>query len=142
MTKNELGGEADAWRTSRRSASEVFTAALQDKSLSVFDTVKEGGKETKVLNKEETELLNNKIQDLRTAFEDWIGQNPEREEMLMRLYNDKFNRTVLRKFDGSHLNVAGLMGKELRPHQKMPFGCLSTTVVVLLTILWVQVKPL
>ncbi len=118
VEKKELGGEADAWRTSRRSASEVFTAALQDKSLSVFDTVKEGGKETKVLNKEETELLNNKIQDLRTAFEDWIGQNPEREEMLMRLYNDKFNRTVLRKFDGSHLNVAGLMGKELRPHQK------------------------
>lgn len=118
VAKNELGGEADAWRTSRRSASEVFTAALQDKSLSVFDTIKEGGKETKVLNKEETELLNNKIQDLRTTFEDWIGQNPEREEMLMRLYNDKFNRTVLRKFDGSHLNVAGLMGKELRPHQK------------------------
>ena len=118
VEKKELGGEADAWRTSRRSASEVFTAALQDKSLSVFDTVKEGGKETKVLNKEETELLNNKIQDLRTAFEDWIGQNPEREEMLMRLYNDKFNRTVLRKFDGSHLNVAGLMGKELRSHQK------------------------
>ena len=118
VAKNELGGEADAWRTSRRSASEVFTAALQDKSLSVFDTIKEDGKETKVLNKEETELLNNKIQDLRTAFEDWIGQNPEREEMLMRLYNDKFNRTVLRKFDGSHLNVAGLMGKELRPHQK------------------------
>lgn len=118
VDKKELGGEADAWRTSRRSASEVFTAALQDKSLSVFDTIKEGGKETKVLNKEETELLNNKIQDLRTAFEDWIGQNPEREEMLMRLYNDKFNRIVLRKFDGSHLNVAGLMGKELRPHQK------------------------
>lgn len=118
VAKNELGGEADAWRTSRRSASEVFTAALQDKSLSVFDTIKEKGKETKVLNKEETELLNNKIQDLRTAFEDWIGQQPEREEMLMRLYNDKFNRTVLRKFDGSHLNVAGLMGKELRPHQK------------------------
>ena len=118
VAKNELGGEADTWRTSRRSASEVFTAALQDKSLSVFDTIKEKGKETKVLNKEETELLNNKIQDLRTAFEDWIGQQPEREEMLMRLYNDKFNRTVLRKFDGSHLNVAGLMGKELRPHQK------------------------
>jgi len=118
VANNELGGEADAWRTSRRAASEVFTAALQDKSLSVFDTIKEDGKEIKVLNKEETELLNNKIQDLRTAFEDWLSQNPEREEMLMRLYNDKFNRTVLRKFDGSHLNVAGLMGKELRPHQK------------------------
>lgn len=118
VANNELGGEADAWRTSRRAASEVFTAALQDKSLSVFDTIKEDGKEIKVLNKEETELLNNKIQDLRTAFEDWLSQNPEREEMLMRMYNDKFNRTVLRKFDGSHLNVAGLMGKELRPHQK------------------------
>lgn len=118
VANNELGGEADAWRTSRRAASDVFTAALQDKSLSVFDTIKEDGVEKKILNKEETELLNNKIQDLRTAFEDWLSQNPEREEMLMRMYNDKFNRTVLRKFDGSHLNVAGLMGKELRPHQK------------------------
>ena len=118
VAPNELGGEADQWRTSRRSASEVFTAALQDKSLSVFDTIKEDGKETKILNKEETELLNGKIQDLRTAFEDWLSQNPEREEALMRLYNDKFNRTVLRKFDGSHLRIPGLMGMELRPHQK------------------------
>lgn len=118
VAPNELGGEADQWRTSRRSASEVFTAALQDKSLSVFDTIKEDGKETKILNKEETELLNGKIQDLRTAFEDWLSQNPEREDALMRLYNDKFNRTVLRKFDGSHLRIPGLMGMELRPHQK------------------------
>lgn len=118
VASNELGGEADQWRTSRRSASEVFTAALQDKSLSVFDTIKEDGKEIKILNKEETELLNGKIQDLRTAFEDWLSQNPEREETLMRLYNDKFNRTVLRKFDGSHLRIPGLMGMELRPHQK------------------------
>ena len=118
VAPNELGGEADQWRTSRRSASEVFTAALQDKSLSVFDTIKEDGKETKILNKEETELLNGKIQDLRTAFEDWLSQNPDREEALMRLYNDKFNRTVLRKFDGSHLRIPGLMGMELRPHQK------------------------
>lgn len=118
VAPNELGGEADQWRTSRRSASEVFTAALQDKSLSVFDTIKEDGKETKILNKEETELLNGKIQDLRTAFEDWLSQEPEREEALMRLYNDKFNRTVLRKFDGSHLRIPGLMGMELRPHQK------------------------
>ena len=118
VASNELGGEADQWRTSRRSASEVFTAALQDKSLSVFDTIKEDGKEIKILNKEETELLNGKIQDLRTAFEDWLSQNPEREETLMHLYNDKFNRTVLRKYDGSHLRIPGLMGMELRPHQK------------------------
>lgn len=118
VASNELGGEADAWRTSRLSASEIFEAALKDKTRKIFDTIKDGGEEKKVLNKEATELANSKIQDLRTAFEDWLGQNPEREEMLMRLYNDKFNRTVLRKFDGSHLNIAGLMGKELRPHQK------------------------
>lgn len=118
VAPNELGGEADQWRAGRVSPSEVFTAALQDKSRSVFKTIKEDGKEVKVLDKEATELVNSKIQDLRTAFEDWLGQNPEREEMLMRLYNDKFNRTVLRKFDGSHLRIPGLMGMELRPHQK------------------------
>ncbi len=118
VASNEIGGEADAWRTSRLSASEIFEAALKDKTRKVYDTVEVDGVEKKVLNKEATELANGKIQDLRTSFEDWLGQSPEREEMLMRLYNDKFNRTVLRKFDGSHLNVAGLMGKELRPHQK------------------------
>lgn len=118
VDKKELGGEADAWRTSRLSPSEIFAAALEDKTRRVYDTIEVDGVERKVINKEETELANNKIQDLRTMFEDWLSQNPEREEMLMRLYNDKFNRTVLRKFDGSHLNVAGLMGKELRPHQK------------------------
>lgn len=118
VASNELGGEADAWRTSRLSASEIFEAALKDKTRKVYDTIEVDGVEKKVLNKEQTELANGKIQDIRTAFEDWLSQDPNREEMLMRLYNDKFNRIVLRKFDGSHLNVAGLMGKELRPHQK------------------------
>ncbi len=118
VDKKELGGEADAWRTSRLSPSEIFAAALEDKTRRVYDTIEVDGVERKVINKEETELANNKIQDLRTMFEDWLGHNPEREELLTRLYNDKFNRTVLRKFDGSHLNVAGLMGMELRPHQK------------------------
>lgn len=118
INKSDLGGQADAWRTDRRSASEIFMAALQDKTLTAYDSIERGDKTQKAVNKDETKLLNDKVQELRTAFEDWIGQDPERQDKLMRLYNDKFNRNVLRKFDGSHLNVAGLMGKELRPHQK------------------------
>ncbi len=41
--------------------SEVFTAACKQEPV-VFDTIKEDGKETKILNKEETELQNGKIQ--------------------------------------------------------------------------------
>ena len=118
INSGELGGRAEEWKTERRSASEVFEAALKDKTLTVLDTVKNGNSETKVVNKEQTELVNGKIQDLRMAFEDWLPRDNERVQKLTSIYNDMFNRTVLRKFDGSHLNVPGLMGMELRPHQK------------------------
>lgn len=118
VNKDELGGVASAWNTKRKSAKEIFEAALSDKSLKVYDTYKEDGVEKKVLNREQTDLANNKVQDLRTAFEDWLPADPKRVQMLQDKYNDLFNRSVLRKFDGSHLNVAGLVGKELRPHQK------------------------
>ena len=118
INSGELGGRSEEWKTERRSASEVFEAALKDKTLTVWDTVKDGNSETKVVNKEQTELVNGKIQDLRMAFEDWLPRDNERVQKLTSIYNDMFNRTVLRKFDGSHLNVPGLMGMELRPHQK------------------------
>lgn len=118
IVSTELSGKAAEWKTERRSAGDVFEAALKDKTLTVYDTYKDNGQEVTVLNKEQTELVNNKIQDLRTAFEDWLPRDPERVKQLQAIYNDKFNRSVLRKFDGSHLNVAGLMGMELRPHQK------------------------
>lgn len=118
IVSTELSGKAVEWKTERRSAGDVFEAALKDKTLTVYDTYKDNGQEVTVLNKEQTELVNNKIQDLRTAFEDWLPRDPERVKQLQAIYNDKFNRSVLRKFDGSHLNVAGLMGMELRPHQK------------------------
>lgn len=115
VEKKELGGQAQDWETPRKSAKEILQAALEDKTLMVFDTDKDGNKH---LNEEQTELANQKISDLRDRFEEWLPSDPARVDMLEQAYNDRFNRIVIRKFDGSHLNVPGLMGKELRPHQK------------------------
>lgn len=112
---DRLGGKAKQWETGRKSAKEIFIAALEDKTIFVYDTLRDG---TKVLNREQTDLANEKVADLRTEFEDWISQDAKRVNELETIYNDKFNRVVLRKYDGSHLNIAGLQGKELRPHQK------------------------
>ena len=112
---DRLGGKAKQWETGRKSAKEIFIAALEDKTIFVYDTLSDG---TKVLNSEQTDLANEKVADLRTEFEDWISLDAKRVNELETIYNDKFNRVVLRKYDGSHLNIAGLQGKELRPHQK------------------------
>lgn len=111
----ELGGEAEEWSTARKSAKEILQAALEDKTIVVHDTDKDGNK---TLNSEQTELANEKVSALRERFETWLGESEERADMLAALYNRMFNSTVKRKFDGSHLNIPGLMGKELRPHQK------------------------
>lgn len=65
-----------------------------------------------------SEEANEKVRDLREEFQNWLPRDIKRVEELTKIYNDTFHRNVLRKFDGSHLNVPGLMGKEPRPHQK------------------------
>lgn len=115
VASSELGGAAQKWSTRRRTPKDIFEAALSDKTIKVVDKDDEGKEH---LNVAETEAANEKVQELRESFEDWLPQNAERVKQISALYNDKFNRTVLRKFDGSHLKTPGLMGMELRPHQK------------------------
>lgn len=115
IEKKELGGAAQDWETPKKSAKEILQAALEDKTLLIKYKDKEGNEH---IDEEQTELANQKIADLRERFESWLPSDPERVEMLEQTYNDRFNRTVIRHFDGSHLVVPGLMGKELRPHQK------------------------
>lgn len=115
VASSELGGAAQKWATRRRNAKDIFEAALSDKTIKVVDKDDEG---KEYLNVAETEAANEKVQELRESFEDWLPKNAERVKQVAALYNDKFNRTVLRKFDGSHLKTPGLMGMELRPHQK------------------------
>ena len=111
----ELGGQADDWKTADKSVKEIFQAALEDKDFRIVRKDKDGNT---WIDQEATELANSKVADLREHFEQWLPGDDARIQMMERAYNDRFNRIVLRKWDGSHLNVPGLMGKELRPHQK------------------------
>ena len=115
IEKKELGGEASDWETPKKSAKEILQAALEDKTLVITYKDKDGNAH---VDDEQTELANQKIADLRERFETWLPSDPARVDLMEQLYNDRFNRTVIRHFDGSHLIVPGLMGKELRPHQK------------------------
>lgn len=111
----ELGGQADDWKTADKSVKEIFQAALEDKDFRIVRKDKDGNT---WIDQEATELANSKVADLREHFEQWLPSDDARVQTMERAYNDRFNRIVLRKWDGSHLNVPGLMGKELRPHQK------------------------
>ena len=111
----ELGGQADDWKTADKSIKEIFQAALEDKDFRIVRKDKDGNT---WIDQEATELANSKVADLREHFEQWLPGDDNRIQTMERAYNDRFNRIVLRKWDGSHLNVPGLMGKELRPHQK------------------------
>lgn len=111
----ELGGQAEDWKTADKSIKEIFQAALEDKDFRIVRKDKDGNT---WIDQEATELANSKVADLREHFEQWLPGDDNRIQTMERAYNDRFNRIVLRKWDGSHLNVLGLMGKELRPHQK------------------------
>lgn len=111
----ELGGQADDWKTADKSVKEIFQAALEDKDFRIVRKDKDGNT---WIDQEATELANSKVADLREHFEQWLPGDDARVQTMERAYNDRFNRIVLRKWDGSRLNVPGLMGKELRPHQK------------------------
>ena len=71
-----------------------------------------------MLNKKETILAQQKQQAIKDAFRDWIWKAPDRRERLTRLYNERFNSTRPREYDGSHLTFPGINPEiKLRPHQ-------------------------
>ena len=115
VDSSETGIEADKWATDRRSAKEIFEAAMKDRSLKVYDHHSDGSTS---LNKSATELANSKVQDLRETFETWVTSDPERADALGKMYNEKFNRTVIRQWSAPFLQPVGLQGMTLRPHQQ------------------------
>ena len=115
VDSSETGIEADKWATDRRSAKDIFEAAMKDKSLKVYDHHSDGSTS---LNKSATELANSKVQDLRETFETWVTSDPERADALGKMYNEKFNRTVIRQWSAPFLQPVGLQGMTLRPHQQ------------------------
>ena len=105
--------------TSRRNAYTILEDSLNLKDSRVYDTVMEDGKEKRVLNKKETTIASQKQEAVREAFKDWIFRDPERRQALVAKYNELFNSTRPREYDGSHLKFPGMTPDiELKPHQK------------------------
>ena len=98
------------WGTHRRHAGELLSDALNSSIPQIFDTVKEGDSERRILNTIETEAAKEKLAELKSAFQTWIWSDPDRSDRLARLYNDTFNNIVPRHFNGSHLQLPGASG--------------------------------
>lgn len=105
--------------TSRRNAYTILEDSLNLKDSRVYDTIEEDGKEKRVLNKKETTIASQKQEAIREAFKDWVFREPERRQVLVAKYNQLFNSTRPREYDGSHLKFPGMTPDiELKPHQK------------------------
>ena len=104
--------------TSRANAYRILEDSLNLRDTRIFDTIEEDGKEKRVLNKKETTLASQKQEAIREAFKDWVFRDPERRQTLCAKYNELFNSTRPREYDGSHLKFPGMTPDiTLRPHQ-------------------------
>lgn len=66
-----------------------------------------------------TRYRSQKQEAIREAFKDWVFRDPERRQTLVAKYNELFNSTRPREYDGSHLKFPGMTPDiELKPHQK------------------------
>ena len=105
--------------TGRVNAYKILEDSLNLKDTRVYDTIVEDGKEKRVLNKKETMIASQKQEAIREAFKDWVFRDPERRQVLVAKYNELFNSTRPREYDGSHLKFPGMTPDiELKPHQK------------------------
>ena len=106
--------------TNRVNAYEIIEKTLNLKDVKVFDTVTDlDGNKKREFNAKETAIAQAKQDQIKQAFEDWIFNDVERRERLVRLYNDKFNSIRPREYDGSHLNFVGMNPEiKLRTHQQ------------------------
>lgn len=106
--------------TDRINAYRIIEETLNLKDVRIFDYVEdEFGKRKPVLNKKETTIALQKQELIKEGFREWIWKEPQRRERLCKIYNEKFNSTRPREYDGSHITFSGMNPEiELREHQK------------------------
>lgn len=106
--------------TGRINAYKIIEETLNLKDVRIFDYVEdEYGKKKAVLNKQETAIAQSKQELIKQGFQDWIWSDPQRRELLTKLYNEKFNCIRPREYDGSHITFNGMNPEiELREHQR------------------------
>ena len=100
-------------------AYKILEDTLNLRDVRIYDTVRDAdGKEKRVLNSKETTLAQQKQQTIKEAFRDWIWRDPDRRRELVQLYNERFNSTRPREYDGRHLIFPGMNPEiTLREHQ-------------------------
>jgi N12 class adenine-specific DNA methylase len=104
------------WGTKRVHALDILDDALNLRRTVVYDQIDE---KTRIVNQTETVAAQAKLQDMKERFQEWVWQDAARERELCRIYNEQFNTTRERAYDGSHLTLPGASNRiELRPHQK------------------------
>lgn len=108
------------WGTSRRPAPELVAALCEQRSIQVYDEVKDAdGNTRRVPNVTETLAAQEKATELSTRFSEWVWEDPTRAGELAAVYNRTFNAIVLRSYDGSSLSLPGLAETFTpRPHQR------------------------
>ena len=106
--------------TGRASAYRILEDSLNLRDVRIYDTVRDAdGKEKRVLNSKETTLAQQKQQAVKDAFRDWLWQDPTRRQDLCARYNELFNATRPREYDGSHIRFSGMNPEiTLRRHQR------------------------
>ena len=105
--------------TERANAYKILEDTLNLRDVRIYDTKHDAdGRERRVLNSRETTLAQQKQQAIRDAFRDWIWRDPDRRHTLVARYNELFNSTRPREYDGSHITFAGMNPEiRLREHQ-------------------------
>ena len=111
---------SETYGTSRANAYKILEETLNLKDVRIYDTIEDAeGKPKRVLNKRETMLAQQKQQVIKDAFANWVWQNPQRRIALVKQYNELFNSTRPREYDGSHIHFVGMNPEiTLREHQR------------------------
>ena len=111
---------SETYGTSRANAYKILEETLNLKDIRIYDTIEDAeGKPKRVLNKRETMLAQQKQQVIKDAFANWVWQDPQRRIALVKQYNELFNSTRPREYDGSHIHFAGMNPEiTLREHQR------------------------
>ena len=111
---------SETYGTSRANAYKILEETLNLKDVRIYDTIEDAdGKPKRVLNKRETMLAQQKQQVIKDAFANWVWQDPQRRIALVKQYNELFNSTRPREYDGSHIKFVGMNPEiALREHQR------------------------
>ena len=106
--------------TKRRNAYAIIEDSLNLRDTRIYDTVHNpDGTTSRVFNAKETMLAQQKQEQIREAFKDWIWKDPARRADLCQKYNELYNAIRPRSYNGEHIRFSGMNPEiSLRPHQR------------------------